>query len=263
MLHDPAFAARLRAGDAEAVASTGLGEAELATLRGADPVALAADRDGRRATQLVESVTSEYALSTHPAIARTLPPDWPRAFASSPELHEAVSGDASLGVAFGAFALRRARETGSLAVGALAALEAELARARRRPESAASAPRGCLLRAPDAVLLAVPAGTFALATSLRAALDAGRPLSPSALRGLAPDATETVLVLAQARPHAHALREARAERLSPLVAEFLRAAERPLDAAARAAFAAAHDADPSDVARVADEFVADGVLLRG
>lgn len=263
MLHDAGFAARLRAGDAQAAASTGLGAAELALLRDADPEALAVDRDGRRTTQLIESVSSEYALSTHPAIARTLPPDWPRGFASSPELHEAVSSDASFGIAFGAFALRRAREAGSVAVGALAALERELARARRQPERAVAVPPGCLLRAPDAILLALPAGTFALAASLRAALDAGTAASPSALRGLAPGATETVLVQALARPHAHALREVRAERLEPLVAEFLRSAERPLDAAARAAFAAAHDADPADVERVAEEFAAEGVLLRG
>jgi len=262
-LHDPAFAARLRAGDPEATASTGLGEADLTWLRRADPDALSADRDGRRALQLVESVTSEFGLCTHSAVARTLPPDWPRAFASSPEFHAAVSQDASLALAFGAFATRRAREAGSLAVAALAQLETELARARRRPDASAAAPPGRLVRAPDVCLVALPEGSFALATSLRAALDAGTAPGPSALRGLAPAATECVLVQAIARANPHVLREVRAERLEPLVAGFLRAAEEPLDAAAVAAFASAHEVAPADLEAVADEFVADGVLLRG
>lgn len=262
-LHDPDFAARLRNGDPQAVASTGLGEAELSWLRAADPDALTADRGGRRGQNLIESVTSELTLSTHPAIARALPIDWPHAFRASPEFHDAVSRSEPFALAFGAFAMRRAREAGNVAVGALAALETELARARRRRSAPAQVPSGHLLRAPDVSLLVLPAGAFALATALRVALDAGVAPAPSALRGLTPDETESVLVQALGRAHPHALREVRAERLEPPVAAFLRSAERPLDAPALARFAVAHDVAPADLEAVADDFVADGVLLRG
>jgi len=262
-LHDPGFAARLQAGEPDATASTGLGETELALLRSADPAALGADRGARRALQLVESVGGEFGLCTHPAVARSLPPDWPHGFASSPEFHAAVSDAGSLALAFGAFAIRRAREAGSLALAALAELERELARARRRAASAAAAAPGHVVRAPDVCLVALPEGAFALATSLRAALDAGAAPALSALRAFQPEATECVLVQALPRSNPHALREVRAERLEPLVAAFLRAAEAPLDPSARAAFAAAHALSPAEVEAVVDDFVGDGVLLRG
>jgi hypothetical protein len=166
-------------------------------------------------------------------------------------------------LAFGVFAARRAREAGSVGLAALAALEGELARARRLPGCSAAPAPGCVVRSPEVSLLVLPQGSFALATALRTALDAGAAPAPSALRGLHPEASECVMVHALGPARAHRLREARAERLEPLVADLLRAAQEPLDAAARRRFAAQHGLDAAEVEAVVSDFAGEAVLVAG
>jgi hypothetical protein len=221
-------------------AEDGLGAEELALLRRADPVALSADREGRRRAQFLRNVTEEFALSC----AAGVPAE---GFASSPELHDAVRADASLPLAFGRYA-ERCSATGLPAQRALVVLELALARARREPRACVAPAAGELALAPWAWLVSVPEGTLDLAARLRAALDGGEPVS--ALR-LEPGGDETVLVLAEREPAPFRLRAVEAELVSPDLAHLLASLERPRT---RRALGGELDA-------VLAELRADGVLI--
>jgi hypothetical protein len=262
MQHDPGFAARLRAGDREAAASTGLGEAELAWLRGADPVALSADREGRRAAQLLRNVGSELRLATALGPAGDGDPAWLAGFPRSGRFHRAVSDGTPLPLALADWAEERAAGAPSPTFRAFVSLEAALLRARRDVALPATVPEGAVLRAPSARLLVLPAGTHAAATAFASALAAGMGRLPLAVEA---SGSETVLFAADARADARfgRLRPVRVEPLEPLVAELLRRAAWPLDRAARAAFAAEHELEPGEVEAVVDEYRADGVLVGG
>ncbi len=258
MQHDPDFAARLRRGEDEAVASTGLGAAELACLRAADPRAVAADRDGKRAAQLLRNVCSEFRLATRVGPDGGGGRDWIAAFPRSSHFHTAVAEDRSLPLAFAEHARDVATGASSAAFRALVSLEAELARARRQVPAAPAAAPGEVVLAGVARLVTLPAGTWALA----AALDAGEATAKAPRLG--DDGQERVLLVADAEPPAPgALRAVRAEPLPDAVAAFLVRAREPLDAAARAAFARAHGVEPADVEAVVAEYVAEGVLVAG
>jgi hypothetical protein len=259
MQHDPAFAERVRAGDAAAAASTGLGERELAWLRDADPIAMAADREGRRSAQLLRNVASELRLASTVGPAADGDRAWLAGFPRSPGFHRAVSEGAALPLACAAWAEALAAHAPSALFRALVTLEAAMMRARRqaRPPPAA-VPAGAVLRVPGARLVELPAGTHAAAVALEQGAEPA---------GLAVDEArrEVLLIAADAAADARfgRLRPLRVEPLPALVAELLRCAERPLDRAARAAFAALHELVPEQVEAVVAEYVADGVLLRG
>jgi hypothetical protein len=264
MQHDPAFAASLRHGDAAAAASTELGARELALLRGADPVALSADRDGRRTEQLLRNVSSEFRL------ARAVGPDgtgaasWLAEFPRSSHFHDAVCAGTPFALGFARFAERLAATAPSRLFRALVALEAAMARARRASPERPSVVPGAVVRAGGVSLVDVPAKTHAAATALATAPGAGAP----PLRDL-PELdlreTETLLLAVDLDFDARfgRLRPVRVEPLTRLVAAFLRGAERPLDGPARAAFAAAHGLSTADVEAVVGDYVADGVLVLG
>lgn len=264
MQHDPAFAERLRAGEREAAASTGLGGPELAWLRAADPIALSADREGRRAAQLLRNAASELHLAAALGPAGDGDPSWLADFPRSPHFHRAVSEGTPLPLALAAWAEERASGAPDAAFRALVALEAAMARARRAPVALVAVPEGAVLRAPTARLVELPAGTHAAAAALTRALAAGAARPPPAV-AVAAGARETLLLAADpgADVRFGRLRPLRVEPLSPLVAELLRRARRPLDRAARAAFAADHELEPGDVEAVVEEYAAEGVLLRG
>ena len=119
---------------------------------------------------------------------------------------------------------------------------------------------GELVRSGAARLLEVPAGTHALAASVRSALDRGeapRPVFES------DGGTEVLLVVCRAPESEFALPRVHAEPLQPLVAEFLALAERPLDRAGLTRFAQRHEIEPAELESVIKEFVAEGVLLEG
>src|SRR5262249_12871534 len=138
---DPSFAARLRAGEADAQ----LGPAELALLRAADPIALSADRDLRRLGQFLRNVSEEFTLSRAAGGSA-------EGFPSSPEFHDAVQFDRSLPLAFGRYA-ERCSASGLPAAQAFAALESALARARRELRAASLPGAHELALAPWAWLL--------------------------------------------------------------------------------------------------------------
>jgi hypothetical protein len=262
MQHDPGFAQRLRAGDPEAAASTRLGAHELAWLRAADPVALGADRDGRRAQQLLRNVASELRLATALGPAGDGTRAWLAGFPRSPHFHRAVSEGTPLPLALADWAEERAAGAPCAGFRALVALEAAMARARRSAGPRPHVPRGAVQRAPGARLVTLPSGTHALAAALARVLDAGGAIGPGAV-ALDERAHETLLLAAD--PGADArfgrLPPLRVEPLAPLVADLLRRADRPLDGAARAAFAAAHELALDEVEAVVADYVAEGVLL--
>jgi hypothetical protein len=76
-------------------------------------------------------------------------------------------------------------------------------------------------------------------------------------------ALETVLVAGDPTPVAPGrVREVRAERLEPLVADFLTACSAGLPERELPVFASRHGVDLADVESVAKEFLAEGVLVR-
>jgi hypothetical protein len=260
---DPAFAGELRARDARAVASTGLAGADLALLLAADPVAVSADHQGRRRDQLLDNVASEFALCAARGPRGDGDPAWRQGFLASAFFHRAIAEDESLPLAFAAWLGAISPEAADPAFRALVALEAAMARARRRVRTLAPAvPRGALALAPTSWLVGLPAGSFDFASQLRRALDGerGAELPPGA--SLDGRSEETVLVAAGEPEGSFALRPLRVESLTPLVARFLRLACAPLDDAALSRFAAEHGIDPAELETVAGEFVKEGVLLR-
>jgi hypothetical protein len=265
MQNDPSFAEALLAADAQAVASTGLGERELALVRCADPAGLAADRDGARRAQFLRNVTAEFLLSTAVAGRGRPGADFSTGFLRAPEFHAAIASGERLAYAFAAYAEREAASNGDSAIAAIAALESAMARARRNLKSEPALERGEVALAASATLVDLPAGTFELAAHVRGSVD----------RGVEPDATafdrlvttrdartETVMITSKPTS-AHRLRDVEVERLEPLVAALLRAAAIPLDAGARAAFAGTRGITPMDVESFVDSLVAEGILARG
>ena len=260
MQHDPGFAERVARGDPEAIASAHLDAIGTAWLRALDPVAVAADRDGKRAAQLLRNVVSEFRLcvSVGPAGDGDA---FVRAFPQSEYFHAAIAHDASLPLAFAAFAETRSAGAMSL-FAALLALETAMARARREAGAAPLQPPGALCLSGAARLVEVPAGTFAIAAQLGERLDRG------ALRGALPSvshaARESILIVADRSADARfgRLRPLRVELLETLVAAFLQRAQKPLDASACAAFAGEHDVAPEALVAVVAEYEAEGVLLR-
>lgn len=251
---DPGFAARLRARDGEAEASTRLGPLELEWLRAADPAALSADREGRRRAQLLRNVAGEFALCT--TAARQ--PDWVERFTTSSHFHRAIGEDTSLPLAFAAYARERALHEPP-AFASLVELEAALAHARRAADRSVDVARGVVVLAPSASLLELAEGTFAWAAALREALDLGAPLPASG----APGEREHVLIHAGPAPSPFALRDARAERLEPDVAAFLRVCASGADASTRAEFCRERAIDPAELDAVIADFAADGILIAG
>lgn len=254
---DPGFAARLRARDRGAEASTRLGSTELEWLRAADPVAVSADREGRRRAQLLRNVSGELALS----LAAAREPGWLETFPASDPFHRAIAADTPLPLALAEHLVACAASRSQL-LRSLVALESALARARRGLRSAPRADGSALVLAPSAWLVELADGTFAWASALRQALDRGTGL-PDPPRGLPPGSRETLLVAAGEPAEGSRLRLARAERLEPAVADFLRACESGLEARGVSRFCAERGLEPAAVESVVAELIAEGILLRG
>jgi hypothetical protein len=255
---DPGFAARLRAREPDAEHSTGLGEGELACLRAADPVALSADRAGRRRSQLLRNISGELELS----LSAAREPEWLDEFPASVWFHRAIARDQSLPLALAAHLTERAAP-GPASLGALVALETALARARREQRALPECPTAALVLGPRAWLVELADGTLAWASALREALDRGS-APPEPPRGRPAGSTETVLIVSEPLPHAGArLLPVRAERLEPAVAAFLGACSEGLDEAGIDAFCRARRIDRAAADALIQEFIGEGVLLRG
>jgi len=244
---DPEFARRVRAGESEAV--VGLGAGELRLLRDADPVAVSADRGGRRHAQFLANVSGEFSLS----IAAGLDPE---GFAASAELHDAIERDFSLPLAFSRYAQRCTKAAPS-PLRALVALETALAQARRELREMPALRPGVVALAPWAWLEDVPGGTLALAAALRAALDVGTGL-PAPL--VPPEPDEVLLVRASVAAAPFRLRDVEVERLSPALAALLRAAHQP---ATRDDLAELVSTPRVELDPVIDALLADRILVAG
>jgi len=259
MQHDPGFAARLRAGDGETLASARLGPRELGWLRDADPAAVAADRDGKRTAQLLRNLGSEFPLATSVGPRCDGNPAFAGAFPRSAEFHRAVSDGESLPLAFAAWLEARAQESPSPLFRALASLESAMARARRAPADAVRSPaRGEVVLGATAWVHWAPAGTH------RAAVALAGDAAPGAL-ALDEVGREGILIAGEAGADLRfgRLRPISVEPLAPLVAAFLERARVPLDRAERARFAVEHGVALADLESVVDDYVSEGALRRG
>ncbi len=263
MQHDAGFSERVHGGNAAAIASASLDAVGAAWLRALDPIAVAADRDGKRAAQLLRNVTSEFRLSAGIGPAGDGDASWTLAFPRSAEFHTAIARDESLPLAFAAFAEACAAAAPSPLFRAVVALEVAMARVRRETAAATEPPHDALWLAKFARVVALPAGTFAAAALLGERLDRGAAIG--ALPDVAQMRVESVLIVADAKADARfgRLRPLRVEALAEAVAAFLRRAATPLDAPAQESFAREHDVDAEDLAAVVAEYVAEGVLVRG
>jgi uncharacterized protein len=263
MQHDADFAARLHGGDAAAIASASLDAVGVGWLRALDLAAIAADRDGKRAAQLLRNVASEFRLCVAIGPAGDGDAAWTRAFPRSPEFHAAIARDASLPLAFAIFSEAHAASAPSPLFRALVALEAAMARARRDDCAPSAPPPDALLLSSAARVVALPGGTFAAAAQLGERLDRGD--AAGALPGITPGPAEFVLIVADLQADARfgRLRPVRVEPLAEAVAAFLQRARAPLDAQAQRIFAAEHGVDAADLTAVVAEYLTEGVLLRG
>jgi hypothetical protein len=263
MQHDAAFATRLRAGDAAAIASTRLAATGLGMLRAADPIAVVADRDGRRSAQLLRNVSSEFQLGCAVGPKGDGDASFVATFPSSALFHETIAADGNLVLAFAAHAEAHAGEDACPLFQALIALEASMARARRALHTRThEVPRGAVALAPGTRLLALPAGTHAAAATLATS---PRPIDPDALPGVDARTRETVVLYRPngAEPRFGRLPELRVEPVPALVARFLeQACERPLDEGDLAHFASEQDIDRETLDAAVEDFLSDGVLIR-
>ena len=264
MQMDPGFAGRVFAREEAAVASTGLGEADLGLLLAADPVAVRADRDGKRVRQMLGNVAAEFALSL--AAARD-PDELLAGFPASDEFHRAIAEDGSLPLSFGERVRSRAGEAPLPA--ALAALELALAHARRAPRPVPPPADGEVVLAPWAHLVDLPRGTHARAMELRSALDAGRPVAAILAAGLpaaeSDGALETLLVVADPAKagNRHRLPDVHVEEARGPVLRLLRRARLALDAEARRHLAAQVEAPVEALDAFVRELLDERVLIAG
>jgi len=256
---DASFARAILAGDENALATTGLADADLALLRNVDARGISADPGGTRRMQIAGNAASEYLLTLAVAARGPRGAKLMDAFLGSPEFHAAMAANGRLPLAFGEFAVGWAGDDHALA--ALVALERGMASLRRAVGATASRlSPGEVQLSPAAQVLELPSGTLAWSALVREALDAGR---QAPLTELPRDAVETILLHVPEAPHPHRLANVRLELLQPPADELMRLASHPLPRAARAAFARAHGAEPAELEAFLAPFVEEGVLVAG
>ncbi len=265
---DAGFGRAVLAGEARALASTGLAAADLALLMALDPAGIAADPGGRRRLQIAGNAASEYAATLACAEGAERGARLLEGFLSSPELHAALgalAADGRLPLAFGDWAARCAREWEDRVLGALARLEHALCAWRRAPARAAPPPRQGEVRLAERTrLIEAPAGTLEHAEALRAARAAELPAPVPPARLVHPDgAVETLLLHARAPDSPHRLPDVHVELVEPPADLLLRRAELAMGAAERARFARAHGAEPAELEGFLADWIEEGILLRG
>lgn len=251
---DPGFATQLLANQAQAVASTRLEAPDLALLQAVDPVALSADRDGRRASQLLGNLAGEFPRCCALLGARSGPgrPE-PAAFLAHPAFHEAIADDRPLPLAFAGWLEELVEQEPSL--GPLVALESAMARGRRELRSQAAPQPGQLALSTTCRVLDLPAGTHAWAMLFE---DGKIPPAP-ALNGQ----RESLLIQASAEVELSGRRSVSAERLEPAVAGLLQRLAQPAELEQLADYAAQLGASLDELRSFAAELTRDGILTLG
>jgi hypothetical protein len=278
MQADPAFADRFATQGAAAVPD--LGPAEVSLLLQAEGAGVRADHRGRRRSQILGNLASEYVLTLAEAARGALGVALLLDFPASEPFHQAIMEERALPAAFGAWAECRARAAGDGITAASAVLEAAMVRARRDLRPAAAPGPGEVALAPRAWLVQLPVGAFARAEEVRVALDAGREAPPphpelvarasewlasrtETARNADPKSETVLLVVDDAMRNYRLLREIAPERLEPAAAELLHSALTPLDSVALARLGAAREWSADDVEVFVAELVAERVLRRG
>jgi hypothetical protein len=242
LLHDPTFAATLRADADRALAGVDVTALERTWLTQAAPAAWRTDPD--RPARVLGALVEEYPLTTR------LGPDRAAGFFASAEFHDAVQARGSLAVAFGIYLGRDAtdldRDAPDPRVRALAALERAIAEIRRTRVPLRVTTGMRLRLAPEVRVLRVPSGTLDLAAALRTG-DPGGTLGAE---------EEAVLVL-RTTPDGDVMLEA----LEPGLAALLERADPGATHDDLRAVARHHGADPGEDQDILDRLIADGLLV--
>jgi hypothetical protein len=255
MLFDEEFAARVHRGDAAAL--EGLSEEESRILRAADPVCVAADRQGRRKTQALGNLLKEFLLSASAADEAGL--SLGAQFFSSKYFHDAVRDDRRLPLAFADHVEAQSCAWGRPEIRALVTLEAGMVRARRAAPRRFELAPGELVLAPDAALLEVAEGTAEFAAAWRKKLAERGQLQATIPKS---GERETLLLRRQPRASHYATPELSVEVLLPNVAPIFHLATTPLGREERRHYAAELGASLEDLDAFLDGFVEEGSLLR-
>lgn len=256
---DPRFCDDLLAGTAKAVKSSGLSERELGWLRKAGHAAITADKDKKRAGQVLGNITLEYRTSITVAIAvgDRLRED----FFADDLFHDAMMNGERLPIVFGRYAARRAQESAHPLLIDAVAIDRVLVDARRGDAERRSANPSAQWRlAAHVRTVVVRDGTHEYLTALRAAVDRGRradPIPPHLAH--VEKTTETLLVTAKTVAK-HRVREVLVERLEPAVADLIASAERGLDDDAIRELAARWETPADDLMAFAQSLADDGIF---
>lgn len=278
MQADASFAEALLAGEEAAWDTTDLGQQERELLLdGVDRSSLSADPGGKRRTQILGNVASEFTTSLA-ALAHDGRADLLDRFLAAPEFHEALRRDGRLPLAFGAYLSRRAREEGRSDWESLIELERGLVELRRsawaasppatpHPPGDCSEPRPVTesvgkTQAPSPLaltdrvrLLELPGGTHRQAQAWRQSLEGGAAPQP-----LPAGEPETLLLARGPDPGPHRLADVRVELLAPPANTLLADAGLLASPDARARFAAEQGATAEDLEAFLADFVIEGVL---
>ncbi len=258
MLYDAAFAERVYDDPGSALAGVDLTDAETAWLTASDPRAWRVDPLRRART--LKALLDEFSVSGALVMRGGDGTRQLDRFLSSPAFHDAIQSRRSLPLTFGPWLV----SLGVARVSATAALELAIAQARRpRP----APPTGHIGLASGVAIVAVPDGTLTLLAHCSGRLratDARDPVAAAVagtteldpLPPLTDGARELLLVEPSASGPAIA---AVSEELHGLLA----AADPPAAAEALYAVARQHGAERGEDRELVDEFIADGLLVRG
>jgi hypothetical protein len=235
LLHDPTFAATLRADPDRALAGVDLTASERTWLGEATPAAWRTDPG--RPTRVLAALVEEYPLTTR------LVADRAAGFFAAPEFHDAVQTRGSLALALGTYLGRDASDP---RVRALAALERAIAEVRRARPLATVTSVTHLRLASRARVVRLPAGTLDLATALRAeersdGLGVGE--EAVLVLGAAPDGAVTV------------------EALEPELAALLERAATGARREELQTVARLQGAEDGEVDQILDQLISDGLLV--
>ncbi len=265
MQFDHRFAARVIAGECDAVAA--FGDVEWSLFEKVDPRAVAADKNNRRRTQCLGNILKEFVLSA--TMADRQGHSLGKGFFSSTEFHDAIMRDESLPLAFVSFSARQLDSMELPATRLLLKLEGAMALHRRELPKMREGLRGPgVILDGSARLGEFPDGTAAWAAALKISLEAAIKIPADQVQTQVPapptgdEASEKLLLRKCETPSAFTFPEVSIEVLEPGVALLLTRTQGGLPASDFDAFSKDLGAEPAVLRSFVDSLLEEGILRR-